>query len=126
VRFEYDDMLVLHGDNYENQYPGCDVGSTDYSELPVDYLLCQGECVCVLRFYCLGFQNEMWQATRSVTAVKRTRVTNRLCVVCAHARSLPSQQVPLKEVRRPRQPRFRPPRSRTPKLHPPRLWLPPL
>lgn len=56
----FDDTMVLHGDNCEDEYPGGDVGTTDYSQMTVDYTQCSGDCV--LRFYWLGFQNEMWQA----------------------------------------------------------------
>ncbi|KAG6612054.1 reverse transcriptase [Phytophthora cinnamomi] len=62
-----DDTMMLHGDNYEDEYPGGDVGTTVTSDMPVDYSSCNGDCT--LTIYWLAFQNEQWQ------------VYSKLCVV---------------------------------------------
>ncbi|KAE9311812.1 hypothetical protein PF008_g20111 [Phytophthora fragariae] len=55
-----DDKMVLHGDNCQDEYKGGDVGSTQTSDMPVDYSACNGRCT--LTFYWLAFQNAQWQA----------------------------------------------------------------
>ncbi|KAJ8561798.1 hypothetical protein ON010_g7878 [Phytophthora cinnamomi] len=54
-----DDTMMLHDDNYEDEYPGGDVGTTVTSDMPVDYSSCNGDCT--LTIYWLAFQNEQWQ-----------------------------------------------------------------
>ncbi|KAG2782953.1 hypothetical protein JG687_00004631 [Phytophthora cactorum] len=55
-----DDKMVLHGDDCENEFKGGDVGSTQTSDVPVDYSACNGKCT--LTIYWLAFQNAQWQA----------------------------------------------------------------
>uniref|UniRef100_H3GQQ5 Uncharacterized protein n=2 Tax=Phytophthora ramorum TaxID=164328 RepID=H3GQQ5_PHYRM len=55
-----DDTMVLHSDNCQDDYPGGDVGSTQTSDMPVDYSSCNGKCT--LTIYWLAFQNAQWQA----------------------------------------------------------------
>ncbi|KAG3170619.1 hypothetical protein PC128_g18912 [Phytophthora cactorum] len=55
-----DDKMVLHGDDCENEFKGGDVGSTQTSDMPVDYSACNGKCT--LSIYWLAFQNTQWQA----------------------------------------------------------------
>ncbi|KAF1787563.1 hypothetical protein GQ600_17986 [Phytophthora cactorum] len=55
-----DDKMVLHGDDCENEFKGGDVGSTQTSDMPVDYSACNGKCT--LSIYWLAFQNAQWQA----------------------------------------------------------------
>lgn len=55
-----DDKMVLHSDNCQDDYPGGDVGSTQTSDMPVDYSSCNGKCT--LTIYWLAFQNEQWQS----------------------------------------------------------------
>ncbi|KAE9274556.1 hypothetical protein PR003_g29573, partial [Phytophthora rubi] len=44
----------------KDEYKGGDVGSTQTSDMPVDYSACNGKCT--LTFYWLAFQNAQWQA----------------------------------------------------------------
>ncbi|POM69170.1 Hypothetical protein PHPALM_14574 [Phytophthora palmivora] len=54
-----DDKMVLHGDDCEDEFHGGDVGSTQTSDMPVDFSSCNGKCT--LTIYWLAFQNAQWQ-----------------------------------------------------------------
>ncbi|KAJ8525635.1 hypothetical protein ON010_g15478 [Phytophthora cinnamomi] len=60
-----DDKMVAHGDNCEDEYKGGGVGSTETSDIPVDYSACNGKCT--LTIYWLAFQNAQWQAYGTIT-----------------------------------------------------------
>ncbi|KAG7399399.1 hypothetical protein PHYBOEH_008913 [Phytophthora boehmeriae] len=55
-----DDKMVLHSDDCEDEFKGGDVGSTQTSDMPVDYSSCNGKCLFTI--YWLAFQNEQWQS----------------------------------------------------------------
>ncbi|KAG2508750.1 hypothetical protein JM18_009107 [Phytophthora kernoviae] len=54
-----DDKMVLHSDDCEDEFKGGPVGSTQTSDMPVDYSSCNGKCLFTI--YWLAFQNAQWQ-----------------------------------------------------------------
>ncbi|POM59306.1 hypothetical protein PHPALM_31983 [Phytophthora palmivora] len=54
-----DDKMVLHGDNCEDEFKGGAVGSSQTSDMTVDFSSCNGKCT--LTIYWIAFQNAQWQ-----------------------------------------------------------------